>query len=144
MMKLVLAFGLAVVTAAALGAAISSHFVMNGLAEAGAALTLHDRLTAIGLDLVGFGPVYAAVLAPLFAVGFAIAGWISRRLAGTRGLAFVAIGAASVLAALFALEAVLGLQPVSGARAADGVAAQAMAGAVAGFLFARLTAKPRA
>jgi hypothetical protein len=137
-----LAFMAALVVGAALGTAGATQFVLDGLMAIGVDIPLGVRLATTGRDLVGMGPTFALVLIPGFLIGFAVAGLVSRLLPGLRLAIYVGAGAVAMVTTLLAMTTMLGLPPIAGARTDAGLAVQALAGAVAGLVFARAVVRP--
>ena len=130
------AFALAVAVTAVLGTAASTHFVLRGLAGLDVQLPLATRLLTYAQDVAGMAPTLAIVVAVGFGIAFPLAALAARRLPSWRLVGFPLAGAAALVAALLLMEATLGMMPVGGARTAAGLAAQGVAGAVGGCLFA--------
>jgi hypothetical protein len=158
----ILAFLAAVLVMSILGATLHSLFAQDAWSAAAgqdgahpAALSLTDRLTWIGRDIVGMTDIsgvifpspgnmslpYSVVVAIALLVGFLAAGLASRIL-GLRTLAFAIAGALAIFAALSAIKLIAGTIGIFGARTMLGMAAQMAAGAVSGYVFATMT-RPR-
>ncbi|MEN3952047.1 hypothetical protein [Iodidimonas sp. SYSU 1G8] len=138
-MKLVLAYVAAVIVAAVLGVAVNTQFVVNGLNELGAGIGAPERLGIAANDVIGMGPVYGMFLGVALVIGFLITALVLRQLRWPRALGYAIGGAAAVAAMLAIMNAVLGITMVAGARTAGGFLAQCAVGAVAGWVFARLS-----
>ena len=135
-MRWVMAFLAALVVATALGTAASTHFVLEGLVATGAEIPFADRVSAVGQELVGLGPTYAAVVAPALLLLLAAGTFLLRAVPFPPLLVFPTAGALALLATMAALPMIFGIMPISGARSGDGVAAQMVGGLVAGLVFA--------
>lgn len=135
-MRWAMAFLAAVVAATVLGTAASTHFVLEGLVSTGAEIPLADRVSAVGQDLLGLGPTYAAVVTPALLLFLAAGTRLLRAAPFPPLLVFPTAGALALLATMAALPMIFGIMPISGARSGDGVAAQMVGGAVAGLVFA--------
>ncbi|CAG0984463.1 hypothetical protein MYXO_02050 [Myxococcaceae bacterium] len=135
-MRTAAAFVAAIATATVLGTAASTHFVLEGLVEAGAEIPLADRIGAVGQDLVGLGPTYALVVTPALAVFLLVGARLLRSVPFPPLLVFPTAGALALLVTMAALPVAFGVMPISGARSGDGVAAQMVGGIVAGAVFA--------
>lgn len=143
----ILSYAAAVVLTTVLACAFSSHFVLWALSEVpGVAIGAGRWLAALATDLVGMAPFYGGVIAVAFLIAFPVAALIIKglRLKGVASprlshVGFTSAGAVAMLAALFILNGLLEVMPVAGARTPAGLAAQILAGAVGGFLFAWLT-----
>jgi hypothetical protein len=141
MMRLLVGFVLAVLATAALSSVIQTLRVHAGLTSMGVEIPFGLRLSAIGHDLLGFAPTYAAIVAAGFLIAFLVAGLI-RRYAKRFGPWLHALaGGAAILTALLAMEALLGMSVIAGARGAVGIALFTLAGLIGGALFARIGAR---
>jgi hypothetical protein len=147
MLRRVVAFVVAACAMVLLGSAAHSVFVQQAWSDAAghafgtapAAIPFADRLTWAAHDLVGMWVPYSAVTSIALLVAFLIAGALAR-FTGFRAIVF-GIGGALALFALFTiLRNVLGTVGIFGARGPAGLAAQMAVGAVAGVLFAKITA----
>lgn len=137
------AYGLAVLATEALAAMASTQFVLAGLTGIGIAITLGERLTMTGQDILGMMEVYLPVLALALALGFTVAGMIIKRLGPAWSLlGYSSAGFVSVLAAVLTVLSLFDITPIAGARSPMGLFCQGLAGAVGGLIFHRL--RPRA
>jgi hypothetical protein len=136
--RTVLAFVAAALTATLLGVTASAQVVLAGLAEAGAAATLSERLTVAGQDLAGLGPVYLGLVAAAMLILFTVARFLGPALWTP---ALILAGTGAVLAVVQGLEAAFGVPVISGARTAPGLLLQGLAGVSGGLVF-RLIAGP--
>lgn len=140
LLRLALAYVVAVALAAALGSLVSAEFVLQGLAQAGARVDPTARLAAYSHDVFGLAPSYGGILAIAFLCAFPVAAFGGRLLNTPRALSFCLAGAAGTATALILAQTVVwGEQPISGARSAFGLAAQAGVGGLAGLLFSWIT-----
>jgi hypothetical protein len=148
MLRRVVAFVVAVVILVLLGSATQSYFVQRawssaaGLAygTAPVAIPMGDRMAWIAHDLVGILPPYGALTAIALFVAFVIAGGLAR-VTGSRVIVFGLAGAMALFVLFTAMKSLLGTVGIFGARGPAGLAAQMAVGAIAGVLFARLTAE---
>ena len=134
----VAAFAVAATATAVLASVFSTQFVISGLVGIGVDVPLATRLVMTVTDLamlVTLVPAAAACFLP----AFALAGFLSRRLGGSRSAWFTLAGATALFAELLIIQAMLELMPIGGARTLAGLAMQAVAGAFGGWIFARLT-----
>ncbi|MGB0919696.1 MAG: hypothetical protein ACPG06_10295 [Alphaproteobacteria bacterium] len=138
------AFGfiVSVLVTAILATALSAQMVISGLVRAGAEIDFGTSLTFTAEDVVSMGPVYAILIAIGLLIAFSVSALTLRLIPAPRAGVYIAAGAAALLAILLGAEqAFFGNQIISGARDTTGIAAQAIAGGMGGWLFARLTAK---
>lgn len=118
----------------------SSQFVIAGLQAIDVDIPYSTRLSMTVADFGILTVLLPAVLA-CFLIAFLVAGFCAARLGGSRIGWFIAAGATSLVAELLIMQGVFGVMPVSGARSVAGLLAQGVAGAVGGYLFARITSK---
>ena len=143
----ILSYAAAVLLTTALACAFSSHFVLWALSvDLGVEIGVGRWLATIAGDVLGMGPLYGVVVAVAFCIALPVAALVVGMLRragvawlGLRPLGFGTGGAAAMLAALFIIRLLVEELPVAGARTPLGLAAQALAGAVGGCLFAWLT-----
>lgn len=147
MLRRVVAFVVAACAMVLLGSAASSYLVQRawsgaaGLAgaTAPASIPFADRISWAAHDLIGTFVPYCALTSIALFIAFLVAGALAR-FTGFRVLVF-GVGGALALYALFTiLRSVVGTVGIFGARGPAGIAAQMAVGAIAGVLFARLTA----
>jgi len=139
------AYGVAVFATEALAAMASTQFVLAGLAGLGVVITLGERLTMTGQDILGMMQVYLPVLALALALGFLVAGAIIKKLGPAWSLlGYTSAGFVAVLAALLTVLSLFDITPIAGARSPAGLFCQGLAGAAGGFIFHRLKPAPRA
>lgn len=118
---------------------LSSYFVQLGLQQTGMALTSSERLSMIGHDLIGMGPMFFAFIAIGLAIALPAGHGAMRVVAAPPALTFSVAGAVCMAVMLFLMEQVFfDLQIIAGARSTSGMAAMVVAGALAGLVYARL------
>jgi hypothetical protein len=134
-------FALAVLATAALSSVIQTLRVHAEFSALGVEIPLGLRLSAIGEDLVGFAPTYAAIVAGGFLIAFLVAGLIRHRAKQLGPWLHALAGGAAILTALLTMDSLLGMSVIAGARGAWGIALFTLAGVVGGALFARIGAR---
>ncbi len=147
MLRRVIAFVVAALAMVLLGSAAHSLFVQLAWSDAAghafgtapAAISFADRMSWAAHDLSGMFDLYASVTSIALLIAFLIAG-VLVRFTGFRPVVFAVAGAAALFALFTILRSVVGTVGIFGARGPMGLAAQMLAGAVAGWLFARLSA----
>ena len=140
LLRVLLAFAVAVSVTALVSSAISTTMVLQNLAAMGTEIPPDVRLETYFHDFLGFAPVYAAVVAVGFLIAFLIAELIIRLLPALRIVAFTAAGGAAIFAALTLMEALLFEMPlIAAARTDMGVVGLVGAGALGGWIYARLS-----
>ena len=113
----------------------------NGTAPA--AIPFADRISWAAHDLFGMFVPYSALTSIALLIAFLIAGALAR-FTGFRAIVFGLAGALALFTLFTILSSALGTVGVFGARGPAGLAAQMAVGAVAGMLFARITASRNA
>jgi hypothetical protein len=149
MLRRIVAFVVAAALMVVLGSAAHSYFVQVAWSGAAghadgtgpAAIPFADRVSWAAHDLGGMFSSYAGVTSLALLIAFLTAGVIAR-FSGHRLIVFSLAGAIALLTLFTVLKAALGTVGVFGARGAIGLAAQMVAGLLAGMLFAQLTAHP--
>jgi cellobiose-specific phosphotransferase system component IIC len=147
MLRRVAAFVVAAFAMVLLGSATSSYFVQRAWSSAAGradgtappGIPFADRISWAAHDLVGMFVLYFSLTAIALLVAFLIAGALAR-FTGFRPFIFGLAGALALFALFTILRNVLGTVGVFGARGPAALAAQMAVGAIAGLLFARLTA----
>jgi hypothetical protein len=150
MLRRVTAFVLAAVVMMLLGSAAHSYFVQQAWSSAAGhaygtaptAIPFADRISWAAHDVIGLFPTYCAVTSIALLVAFLIAGALAR-LTGFRVFVFGLAGGVALFVLFTVMRSVLGTVGIFGARGPTGLAAQMLAGAIAGVLFARLTGPSR-
>jgi hypothetical protein len=97
------AFALAVLLAVLWGAVWQTQSNLAELQALGASIPAALRVRTTGQDLLGFGPLYAAVVAVAFALAFPIAARLARR--GARAAWFTLAGWCALLVAIRLIDA---------------------------------------
>ena len=138
-LRRIVAYFAAVGATAVLGCIASTHFVLRGLTELGVSIGFGEWLSTIGHDVLGMGPMLGILVAVCFLIAFPVAALIVRFLPNLRTVGYVAAGGVAILVALYSMEAALATVPIAGARTPLGLAAQGVAGAAGGFVFALLS-----
>ena len=142
-LKMLAAYLAAIATATVLGCIGSTQFTLAGLANLGIEVPPGDWVAATLHDVLGMGPLYAQIAVVAFVPAFSIAALLLRWVPGPRPFWYAVAGAASIVAAILIVRAIVGGTVIGGARTLPGLLVQALAGAVAGWCFARLSAGRR-
>lgn len=136
-LRVALAFILAVIVATVLGAVAHTQFVLARLSGLGVDISLGERLSMTLHDIVGMAPLFGAIVGAGFIVAMSAAALVFK-LAGTqRTLIYVVAGAVSLGVTLMVMNAVFEITAIAGARSTLGFLAQMAAGAVGGLTFAK-------
>ena len=138
-LRRIVAYFAAVATTAVVGCIASTHFVLRRLTALGVSIGFGDWFHALGHDVLGMGPLLGVLVAICFLIAFPVAALVVRFLPSLRTVGYMAAGAVAILVALHAMETALATVPIAGARTPLGLAAQGVAGAVGGLVFALLS-----
>lgn len=131
---------LSAVVGSALAIIVQTQFVLAGLADVGVPTSLGPRLAMTGQDIVGMGPLYGPLVLASLLVACAVAGLLSRRFGDLRPWVYLVAGFCALVVLHLVMQAAFGgIVAVAGARTLAGLLGQGIAGALAGWLFARLT-----
>lgn len=138
-LRLILAFLAAVLVTAAVAAAASTQFVLAGLSQLGVEIGIGDRLTMTAHDVVGMGATYLPIVGVGFLLAFGVAALVIRYLLpGWSLLGYTLAGFTAILAIILIMIEAFGLVPIAGARSVAGMFTQCLAGALGGYVFARI------
>ncbi len=142
--KIVLVFILSVIVATLLATLFSSQFVIHALEQSGANIGWGDRLDMTLFDLGHLGRIYGIIIFIGLLIAFLAAGLVHRFAKTKRKLIYVVAGMSSFVVMLYLMQAVFfGVPIIAGARSMLGLAFQALAGGLAGYVFARMTERGR-
>ena len=140
----ILRIALAYLAAAAATYVASSIFytqqILAKQAEIGAVYTASQQAATYFANLTGLG-LLGAMFAIGLAIAFVIAAILKRVLKPLAPIAYPLAGAAAVWTVIYLIETVMapgGVGAIGGARGVSGMALQALAGAIGGFVFAAL------
>jgi len=139
--RLIVIFAVSVIVATVLASASSTIFVLGGLADLGAEIAPGEWLSIVVRDIGGMGPTYAPLAAGGLLIAFAAAWLVTKIVPGPRAIAYAIAGAVALVAIVLLMREVLGVTPISGARTALGLIGQALAGLIAGAVFAALSGR---
>ncbi len=139
-MSRMIRFVITVILTAALATAMSTQFVLNGLISVGAEVSMADRLSMTGFDIVGMGPLYAVFILLGLGIAFFAADRTARLIKLERKVIYTAAGMIAMLVMLVAMEQVFfGVPLIPGARSLGGLFAQVLIGGLAGFTYASMS-----
>jgi len=138
-----LAWLAAVLTASVLGAVVQTQFNLAALTQLGATISLPMRLLTTAEDAIFFGSTYALLVALALLLAFACASLLARRLPQRAMLLFVLAGAVGIFVLLSALNLALPMTPIAATRNLAAIPLMALGGAAAGWVYWRLSWRPR-
>lgn len=136
----VLAFVGAWLFATVWGSLVQTQFNLQALAALDVEIPPAERWQTTAQDLLGFGPLYAALVLAAWLPAFGLAAWLARRLPGGR-TALLALAAALGLAVLIRTIDALAPMPVfiDATRSLPGLLSMLAGAVLAGAGFARAT-----
>jgi len=122
------------------GVGLQTQNVIAKLGGIGADVGLGERLTMTGYDIVHLGSLYILFIGIAFAVAFLAGGLLFRLTKFGRPLIYMVAGATALLIMLLLMKEVFfNTHIIAGARDAFGLGLQMLAGALGGFVFARVS-----
>lgn len=131
---------LSAIVTATLATILSAQFVIASLADIGADVGMAKRLSMTGADLIKLAPLYFVFLSVGLVIAFLAAGGLYKIVKTLRPIIYTVAGAVAVCVTLLLMEKVFfGVPLIAGARSGFGFFMQMVAGAIGGYLFARLT-----
>ena len=142
MVRFVFGFVVGVLVAYLIGAAISTQFVLAEVVAMGLPVGWPVRWNATVTDLIGLAGAYLPLIAVACLIGFLVCAVLLRWF-GHRVFMYALAGFCAVIAMHLIMNAVLGMAAFAAVRSTTGLLAQGLAGALGGWVFARMTAKPR-
>ena len=140
MIRRIGAFAAAVLATFALGATVSTQMILGEVAALGMPVNFGDRAAATLHDLVGMAMAYLPLIGASLLVAFPVAALALRYIRLPHALGYTLAGGAAIWALHLIMVATFGMHPLPATRTALGLALQAGAGLVGGYVFARLTA----
>lgn len=138
-LKILGKFLIAVLCSYTLASIFHSQFVLSALSDIDVQISLTDRLSMTLSDLLGLAPGYGSVILVALAVGFLIISAISKWMFPISSIRYPIAGALAIGGALLAMQPLLNVTLIAGAREPLGFAFQCMAGLVGGWVFLKLT-----
>lgn len=139
-LKIMAAWVLAVLATVLVGVVFQTQNVIARLNDIGANVSLTDRLSMTSYDIIHLGSLYGAFIAIAFLIAFLSGGIVFHLAKFGRPFVYVVAGAVAILIMLFAMKQVFfDTHLIAGARDALGISLQMLAGAIGGFVFARMS-----
>ena len=114
-----------------------SQYVVNQLVNVGVVVGFSDRASLTFDDWLGLLPTYGAIIAIALAIAFLVTWLIAKKVKKQCAQLFVIAGIVAFASALIAIESIMNITIIAGARG-WGFYAQLLAGAVGGFAFSQL------
>jgi len=133
--RILAAYVVAVLVAYVLGAVAATQAVLASLEAMGVVISIGERISTTGKDLIGMFPMYGLVIAVAFAIALPVATTIARYLPRWRAFGLVAAGVVAMIVPHLLMRELLELTPVAAARTLTGLLVQGLAGGVGGYAF---------
>lgn len=131
-----LAFAAALLLATAWGSLVQTQYNLAALQGLGQSINAATRWQTSLQDLLGFGPVYAAIVLAAWLPAFAAAFWLGRRKGAYRGCLLPLATSVSLIAAIRLIDAFAPMPVlIYATRTLDGLLAMAVGGLLGGLLF---------
>jgi hypothetical protein len=115
-----------------------SQFVMAELTSVGVVISFTDRLSMSLDDLIGLSPTYGIVIAISFLLAFSVSSLIINRFKLPSSALYFVGGGIGIAIALLAMQPILDVTLIAGARSTFGFVCQSLAGAIGGWVFSHL------
>jgi hypothetical protein len=141
LLKSIIAFISAVIGGYIFAVLTYSQLNLSRLVDMGVTLSFGDRVTTALHDLLSMGSMYFLIMAVALLVAFLIAGLIVRWVPNLRMLGFVLAGAVGMFAMIMFFKVSMGTNPIAVTRTLVGFASQCLAGALAGFIYVKLSGR---
>lgn len=135
---ILLKFLLSVIACFILASIAHSQFVLLALGQVGVQIGMSDRLSMTFSDLLGLAPGYGAVITIALALGFLLINAISKWVYPLPSLRYPIAGFLAIGGALLAMQPLLNVTLIAGAREPMGFLFQCLAGMVGGLIFVKL------
>jgi hypothetical protein len=114
---------------------LHTQAVLAKLTDIGIIITLSERLSTTWQDMLGLAPTYGIVILIGLTIAFSVAGLINKKLKSTGMILYPLAGGLAFLVILLAMQPILNVTLLAGARGTTGLFMQVVAGVIAGFCF---------
>jgi len=135
---LILHFLLASIATTLIACLLQTQMVLLGLTKLDIHVSLSDRVYMSWQDLLGLIPTYGGIITLGLLIGFGVCKLIILYSPFKSPFLYIFAGGAAMAVILLAMQPVMGITLVAGARSALGIALQVVAGMLGGFCFMRL------
>lgn len=136
--KITLAFLIAVLITFILASVFHSQFVLNELTAINIVIPTTTRISTTFSDLVGLAPGYAPIILVGMLIGFVIVGLSRKWINWSVRVAYPVAGVLSIYAIHLLMYPIFHITLIAGARSTLGLVFQCVAGALGGWLFAKM------
>jgi nucleoside recognition membrane protein YjiH len=117
---------------------LHTQAVLAKLSDIGIIITLAERLNTTWQDLLGLAPTYGIIILIGLTIAFSVAGLINKKLNTKVIFLYPLAGGIAMLVMLLAMQPILNVTLIAGARGTGGLLMQVIAGLIAGVCFASL------
>ncbi len=126
-----------------LGIIISTQFVMASLVNMGVEVPFSMRLDTTWHDMVSMMPLFSIIFGTGFLIAMLVGTVLTRWIKILPELVYTLAGFAAVGTTLWSIKTAFQITPIAAARSLTGIIALCLAGAVAGYIYQRMTNRPR-
>lgn len=128
--------------ASAWGSVVQTYWNLQALVDVGVNIPASDWWRVIGQDLVGFAPVYGGILAAGWLLALPVASGLARWWPAGRSALLAAAAGVGMVAAVRAVDAIAPMPVfIDATRGLPGLLAMAAGAVLAGWLYARFSAR---
>ncbi|GAA0376429.1 hypothetical protein GCM10009092_45710 [Bowmanella denitrificans] len=124
-----------------LASLMHSQFVLAGLAQQNITISFSDRYQMTLSDWWGLLPTYGVVIAIGLALAFVVVGLLRRHYMRLPAWLYALAGFVALLSIHLAMQPIMDITLIAGARGELGLLAQALAGLAGGWIFCLTTPK---
>ena len=143
MIRRIAAFAAGLLATYIVAAVASTQMILGEVAALGMPVSLDDRAAATLHDLAGMAMAFLPLIGASFLIALPAAALALRYVPMPRALGYALAGGAALWVLHLIMIGTFGMHPVPATRTALGLALQAGAGLVGGYVFARITGKPQ-
>lgn len=118
---------------------LHTQSVLAKLTELNINITTAERFNTTWQDLLGLAPTYGLLILMTLTLSFSIAGLVNIKLSAPKAIIYPLAGGTGFLLMLLAMQPILGVTLIAGARGVFGLMLQVSAGIIAGICFAQLS-----
>ncbi|MEP4888976.1 MAG: hypothetical protein ABJV04_03035 [Aliiglaciecola sp.] len=133
--KLVLDFIAATLGCFILASLIHTQFVLHELIKLDVAINWQTRLSATGKDILGLLPTYGVIILVGLLLAFLSVFWLNKLFVKPPPWLYPLSGAVAMFAILSAMQPIMDITLIAGARTQLGILSQCLAGLFGGWVF---------
>jgi hypothetical protein len=134
-LRLVIDFIAAVLSCYVLASLFHTQFVLYELSKLDVVIDFKTRLSTSAEDLVGLFPAYGSAIALALLLAFLVVKLINKLSPLKSAMLYPLAGALAIFTALMAMQPILNITLIAGAREPLGIAMQCIAGLFGGWVF---------